>query len=700
MTRAHAEPHHTSSAVHGGRGVFTVGRKAAVLFLLLLTLASGNVWLVKDILRNLQGVGETVNMAGKLRMLSQRTGFEAMAIPLGSPDGQQRVAENLRDFDAVFKALSEGGRALGHTVPGLPAHFKPQLQAIQNELGQFQARLQAIVAASREPASADAPSGQQLLALHRAISGDVVNVLLASEALVSGLVADNAKAQQRILRHMYLLLLFDALALLGAFWWTRRHLVEPLRALAIGCRQLAQGDYQIRIHHAASDEIGEVASAFNDSAERIGGLVSRLEREHEGLERAEAMFRAIAENPIAGIYIVQDGRFRFVNMRMVKMLGYEYTADMLNASVYDSVLDADKALVRESIRKRIEGEVGSVRYERKARRKDGGTIEVEVFGASMLLDGKPATMGLMLDLTQRNQARMTERLAFMAYQNSSEAMVITDTDACVRDVNPAFTAITGWRREEVLDRKLNMLSSGRHDKSFYQAMWGAIRTNGQWQGEIWNRRKNGEEYVQRLVIDTAYNPDGSVGFHIGVFSDITRRKQTEANLWRQANYDELTGLPNRHMFLHHLTNEISRSHRKTMSMALIFLDLDLFKQVNDSHGHEAGDALLRQVGARLINCVRDTDMVARLGGDEFTIVLSELGNPLVVERICMAIHEALALPFDLGGYSAQLSASIGIAFYPQHGTDPDTLVHHADMAMYKAKQFGPNRYAFYDQVDN
>lgn len=700
MTRAHAEPHHTSSAVHGGRGVFTVGRKAAVLFLLLLTLASGNVWLVKDILRNFQGVGETVNMAGKLRMLSQRTGFEAMAIPLGSPDGPKRVAENLRDFDAIFKALSDGGRALGHTVPALPARFKPQLQAIRNELGQFQARLQSIVAASREPASPDASSAQPLLALHRAISEDVVDVLLACEALVSELVADNAKAQQRILRHMYLLLLFDALALLGAFWWTRRHLVEPLRALATGCRQLAQGDYQIRIHHTASDEIGEVASAFNDSAERIGGLVSRLEREHKGLERAEAMFRAIAENPIAGIYIVQDGRFRFVNMRMVKMLGYEYTADMLNASVYDSVLDADKALVRESIRKRIEGEVGSVRYERKARRKDGGTIEVEVFGASMLLDGKPATMGLMLDLTPRNQARMTERLAFMAYQNSSEAMVITDTDACVRDVNPAFTAITGWRREEVLDRKLNMLSSGRHDKAFYQAMWGAIRTNGQWQGEIWNRRKNGEEYVQRLVIDTAYNPDGSVGFHIGVFSDITRRKQTEANLWRQANYDELTGLPNRHMFLHHLTNEISRAHRKTMPMALIFLDLDLFKQVNDSHGHEAGDALLRQVGARLTNCVRDTDMVARLGGDEFTIVLSELGNPLVVERICMAIHEALALPFDLGGYSAQLSASIGIAFYPQHGTDPDTLVHHADMAMYKAKQFGPNRFAFYDQVDS
>jgi len=174
-------------------------------------------------------------------------------------------------------------------------------------------------------------------------------------------------------------------------------------------------------------------------------------------------------------------------------------------------------------------------------------------------------------------------------------------------------------------------------------------------------------------------------------------QHTEESLWRQANYDELTGLANRYMFRHHLLNEISRAQRKSAALALLFLDLNLFKEINDTYGHESGDHVLQQVAKRLAGCVREVDLVARPGGDEFTIILSELGDPRVVERICANIHAALAEPFDLGGVAVRVSCSIGVAFYPAHGTHAEALLHHADVAMYQAKRAGRGLCVFYGE---
>jgi len=211
----------------------------------------------------------------------------------------------------------------------------------------------------------------------------------------------------------------------------------------------------------------------------------------------------------------------------------------------------------------------------------------------------------------------------------------------------------------------------------------------------WRRLAQGDYQVRMTPTAIAEMNEVTQAFNESVERIASLIKHTEENLWRQANYDELTGLANRYMFRHHLANEISRAQRKSATLALLFLDLNLFKNINDTHGHESGDRVLHQVAKRLTGCVREVDMVARPGGDEFTLVLSELGDSAVVERICANIHAALAAPFVLEKATVRLSCSIGVAFYPAHGTRAEELLHHADQAMYRAKRAGQGLCMFY-----
>ena len=239
-----------------------------------------------------------------------------------------------------------------------------------------------------------------------------------------------------------------------------------------------------------------------------------------------------------------------------------------------------------------------------------------------------------------------------------------------------------------------MLSSGRHDREFYQAMWKEINTTGRWQGEIWNRRKSGEFFLEGITINTIYNDDGSVHRYVSLFSDITQKKESEDLIWQQANFDILTGLPNRHMFYDRLEHAIKKSNRSGLPMALMLLDIDHFKEVNDTLGHAQGDILLVEAARRIAEYVRGSDTVARLGGDEFTIILSEVAANNV-EKIAQNIIERLAAPFQLRQETAFVSASVGITLYPNDAQDIDTLIKNADQAMYLAKNLGRNRFGYF-----
>ncbi len=291
------------------------------------------------------------------------------------------------------------------------------------------------------------------------------------------------------------------------------------------------------------------------------------------------------------------------------------------------------------------------------------------------------------------------KLATAIYQSNADAIVVTDKDNLITDVNPAFTRITGYAREEVIGKNPRLMQSGRHDVQFYRAMWHAIMNVGHWHGEIWDKRKNGELYAKEVNILALRREDGSVYCHVAQFSDITEKKHKDELIHWQANYDPLTNLPNRRLFNDRLGQAIKLAHRTSLPLALFFIDLDYFKEINDKLGHANGDALLMEVARRISSCVREADTVARLGGDEFTVILPEFGDVSQTRRIAEQIVEKMSEPFYFVSIEEgqHISASIGIALYPDDAQDLNSLLKCADKAMYAAKAAGRNRFIYYPQ---
>jgi diguanylate cyclase (GGDEF)-like protein/PAS domain S-box-containing protein len=304
-------------------------------------------------------------------------------------------------------------------------------------------------------------------------------------------------------------------------------------------------------------------------------------------------------------------------------------------------------------------------------------------------------VGSARDVTEQKANEEKLRLASLVLQNSSEALIVMNEENLIMDVNPAFTQLTGYSLDEVLGKDPALLHSDRHDEAFYRNMLTDINATGRWQGEVWNRRKNGEIYAEWLTINTIHNEDGTVHRRVAMFSDITEKKKNEEIIWIHANFDPLTQLPNRRMFYDRLAQDMKKAHRAGLQLALLFLDLDRFKEVNDTLGHEVGDSLLVQAAQRISACVRESDTVARLGGDEFTIILADLDELSCVERITECILHTLNQPFELGNDLAYVSASIGITLYPDDATALETMLTNADQAMYVAKNAGRNRFSYF-----
>jgi len=329
------------------------------------------------------------------------------------------------------------------------------------------------------------------------------------------------------------------------------------------------------------------------------------------------------------------------------------------------------------------------------RRANGQIVPVEISANYLRHEDQELFTTYFRDISERIEIEESMKLASLVYQSSSEAMAVTDPDGIIMDINPAFTDVTGYTREDVIGKNANILNSGRQDNSFYQTMWHSINTTGTWQGEIWNRRKNGEIYAEWLTINTIYDESGLPYRRVELFSDITKRKESEQIIWHQANFDTLTGLPNRNMFQDRLDQEIKKAQRSGMPLVLMFLDLDRFKDVNDTLGHGMGDQLLKEAAYRITSCVRASDTVARLGGDEFTVLITELEGHSSVELISRKILQRLAEPFQLGEDLVYITVSIGLTFYPEDAVDIDTLLKNADQAMYAAKSAGRNRYYYF-----
>ncbi|MCW0236512.1 MAG: EAL domain-containing protein [Ferrovibrio sp.] len=385
--------------------------------------------------------------------------------------------------------------------------------------------------------------------------------------------------------------------------------------------------------------------------------------------------------------------------RWLSMLGYgpgeiEASLDGLRHLVHPD----DDPMVKAAVETHLAGQSPHFTTEHRMRHKNGHYIWVLNRGAIVDRDddGSPIRMvGTHTDIDNRKAAEFNLLKAGVVFDKSPQAIIVTDEKNIIQLVNPAFERVTGYMGGEAIGRNPSFLASGRQMPDFYKAMWQQLIETGEWHGEIWNRRKDGAAYCEWLTITQMRHGDQITG-HIGMFIDITQRKEAEAQVEWRANFDTLTMLPNRHLLLDRIDQAVKRNRRGGSGGAVMLLDLDHFKEINDSLGHQAGDAVLIEVARRLQKVMRENDTVGRLGGDEFVILLTDLPTEqasAVAERIL----QALAVPVTLPGRDLQTGASIGIAIYPDDSDDPSELLRLADMAMYSAKAAGRGSWQMFTQ---
>ena len=325
----------------------------------------------------------------------------------------------------------------------------------------------------------------------------------------------------------------------------------------------------------------------------------------------------------------------------------------------------------------------------------GHAVEREAYAA--LLEQANAMRGHIYALVASfsQELGFISKLADKIFEYSSEGVLITDAKGIILNVNKAFSQVTGYRREEVVGQTPSILNSRRQGKSFYDDMWGRLASDGHWEGEIWNRRKDGEIYLEWLSISAVKSHQGEITNYVAIFSDITVARENEQRLEHLAFYDPLTNLPNRVLFNDRLQQAITRAARNKSMAAIMFLDLDRFKAINDTLGHKAGDELLIEVSRRLAKCIRGSDTVARLGGDEFTVILPDVSDVHHVSAVAQKIIEAVAVPCTLEGQEVFVTTSVGISVFPHGGESVESLTRSADIAMYQAKSQGRNNFQFF-----
>ncbi len=613
-------------------------------------------------------------------LLSQLSDI-SYSVALAAPDSASpaRLRRLDQQFQRVVQLLNEGGMVDGVRLRPLD---KPLLGLVGQIANEWQRRLSRL----------DFPVTPEQVLLPAATLGAEDSLFRHNtQQLLDSFESRRLSTQAKHRWTVAGLLGLNLLVLMGSYFMFRTWAAQPLDQLSAQAGAFLRGNYRAKSSAEGTSEISFLSRVMNFCGLRIQQLDAQLSIQKRSLAQVNAACRSLTHNPLLGVYISSEGRFDFVNKKLADTLGYSRSYMRQQLTLADVFLEPRFPSLSEVVPERHLG-ANSVRYETRAVRHDGKSIDVEVCEVPIRLEGRITTVAVVQDITMRVRNEVTGRLAAVVYDNTCEAIVVTDRFGHVVDANPAFSRITGYALDEVRGRTLAILSSGRQDSEFYRLMWLEIIETGRWQGDIWNRRKNGEEYAERLTISTAWNPDGTVYRHIGLFTDITSHKKREAQMWRQAHYDHLTGLPNRQMFQDRLQQAMEQSRRTGLPFALVFMDLDFFKDVNDSLGHEKGDVLLQEVARRLQQCVRATDTVARIGGDEFTVIISDISDPAIVERICRCMLDTIEEPFQLDNNSVSVSASIGITVYPEDGDDAGELLKNADMAMYAAKACGRNQY--------
>ena len=436
--------------------------------------------------------------------------------------------------------------------------------------------------------------------------------------------------------------------------------------------------------------IGESLHEFE--ALRTGRKIAEQE-----LREREEIYRTLVNQAADAIVLIDGETLGFVEFNAVAHEGLGYTREEFAAL---TLPDLQAELTSEQVRQRVAQNLekgGSDQLEIAHRRKDGSVRQTQVSSRSVNIRGRAYLLAIWRDITERKKAEEQIKLAASVFHDANEGILITDAEGVVINANLAFTEITGFRRDEVIGKTPGVLKSKRQNRAFYAKLWQQLLQTEHWSGELWNRRKSGEEYAEQLSISAVKDAAGKITHYVGIFTDITEHKQQQEQIERLAYYDELTRLPNRVLLADRMQQAIARADRMNRIVAVCYLDLDGFKPINDRYGHKAGDGVLMEISRRLQEFVRPEDTVARLGGDEFVLLLTDLSNEQESEPILARALEIVTQPCALqDGAQVTVSASVGITFYPTDHNDSDVLLRHADQAMYQAKQLGRNRMHYFD----
>jgi diguanylate cyclase (GGDEF)-like protein/PAS domain S-box-containing protein len=426
---------------------------------------------------------------------------------------------------------------------------------------------------------------------------------------------------------------------------------------------------------------------------RLAGLAVERHQVTEQLRVNEASFRALAEHTPEAVLVHRQGTIVYINPATLRLFGAESPGQLLGTSAKDRIAPAHWSQQLERMQAIQTAQPIEPLVESRFVRLDGSEFDVEVQGTAMVYGGEPAVHVSIRDISGRKLAQEQLCVAASVFSHALEGIMITQPDGCIMDVNAAFTRITGYSREDVLGHTPSMLNSGRNSPVFYQQMWQSLSQYGGWSGELWNRRKDGEIYAQMLHISAVRDQQGQVTRFVAMFSDITERKAHEKRLDQLAYYDVLTGLPNRALHADRLKLAMAQAIRRKQKLGVAFIDLDGFKAINDTHGHEAGDHLLITLAHRMRLALREADTLSRLGGDEFAAVIVDLEQESDCDALLQRLLQAANQPVMFGSAILQVSASVGVTFFPQATElSPDQLLRQADLAMYRAKQSGKNQF--------
>ncbi len=491
------------------------------------------------------------------------------------------------------------------------------------------------------------------------------------------------------------LLLSGLLVIPMGIIFTRRTVIRPINALVEYAEKVGHGNNNITFK-------SESVSEFNYLGERLQSMVDRLHDSQDATRASETQIRLLLDSAGEGIYgIDEEGIITFANLRALEILGYvseEFVGRNGHFVVYPHDSDGQHASqdcpIYSSFREGHSAHVEGAKFWRK----DGSSLMTE-YRAYPIRKGDKVVGSVITfsDITERKQTESSLELARNIIENAHEAIMVTGLDGVIEQVNDAYVKISGFSRDEVLGLNIEVQRSEHHDARFYAEMWQEIDETGHWDGEQWESRKNGEMFPKWLSINTVRDQSGNPIKYVHIFSDISSLKETERELEQLAYYDALTKLPNRVLFHDRLKQGISTAKRDGHKLATLLIDLDHFKYVNDTLGHDAGDRLLEIVAERLKTFVRDSDTVARLGGDEFIIILTEINRPQEASIIAQKIIDNLNAPIEVRGREVNIGASIGISTYPDDGDNGVLLVKNADLALYKAKDNGRNRYHYFSE---